>query len=304
MLRLQVLGRTAALTALFVVLSLHNASAQLQPLSISAARPDTALKLLVIDGNGFKPGLAVYLDDMQIHVVSVTASEVRAALPALQPGSYRLVVSQWRNDQARFIVTIGGSGATGPAGMTGPMGPSGPAGAVGPAGPAGPQGPKGDPGPAAVGIPGLKLIAFNKVTVGTVVAASKSNGSDPAIVARQDNDGTWLAIPVDTSGVVSMSYPIFYSGPSCTGSAYAYVEANPAPLFRMVQRLLPTDSTGFYAGDPVQWMAFPSMLTQDPNVPGASTCVTTASMGWDGQQWTGPLQTIDLSQFPAPYSIQ
>ena len=303
MLRLQVLYRAAALTALVVVLTPHDTHAQPRPsLSIAAAHPDTASKLLVIDGSGFKPGLSVSIDNGPIHVVSVTPSQIRATLPPLPPGSYRLVVSQWWDDDARFIVTIAGAGTgtAGPAGATGPMGPAGPSGA---AGPVGPQGPKGDPGPAAVGIPGLKVLASNGKTVGTIVGVSKSNGSDPAIVATQDN-GTWLALPFDTNGLIAMAFPIFYTGPNCSGSAYAYVEANPTPLFRMLQRLLPTDTTGFYGGDPVQMMAFPSMLTQDPNVPGSSLCATTASMGWTGPLWTGPLHTVDLSDFPAPFSVQ
>ncbi len=306
MLRLQVLNRAAAFTALCVVLLPHHASAQQRPsASIAAAHPDTASKLLVIDGSGFRPGLSVSLDNAPVHVVSVTTSQIRATLPALQPGSYRLVVSQWWDDDARFIVTIGGagSGTAGPPGTTGPVGPAGSAGAAGPVGPAGPQGPKGDPGPAAVSIPGLRVIASNGNTVGTVVGVSKSNGSDPAIVAMQDN-GTWLAMPFDTNGLVAISFPIFYTGPNCSGSAYAYVEANPTPLFRMVQRLLPTDTTGFYGGDPVQMMSFPSILTQDPNVLGGAMCATTASMGWSGPQWTGPLHTVDLSAFPAPFTIQ
>jgi len=303
---LQVLNRAAVLTAAFAVfLPLHNASAQPRPqFSIAAAHPDTTSKQIIIDGSGFRPGLSVSIDNIQLHVVSVNASEIRATLPALQPGSYRLVVSQWRDDEARFIVTIGGgSGIAGPAGTAGPMGQAGPPGAVGPAGPAGPQGAKGDPGPATAGIPGLKVIAFNGVTVGTIVAATKSGGSDPAIVARQDN-GTWLAVPFDTSGVVPMSFPVFYSDPNCTGTAYAYVEANPTPLFKLLQRMLPTDTTGFYGGDPVQMMSFPSMLTPDPNVSGSTICATTASMGWTGPLWTGPLQTVDLTNFPAPFRIQ
>lgn len=306
MLRLQVFNRAAALTALAVVLTTHDTYAQSRPaLSIAAAHPDTVSKLLVIDGSGFRPGLSVSIDNLPAHVVSVTASQIRAALPILQPGSYRLVVSQWWDDDARFIVTIegAGTGTAGPAGAAGPMGPAGPSGAAGAAGPAGPQGPKGDTGPAAVGIPGLKVVAANGKTVGTIVGVSKSNGSDPAIVATQDN-GTWLALPFDTNGLIAMAFPIFYTGPNCSGSAYAYVEANPTPLFRMLQRLLPTDVTGFYGGDPVQMMSFPSLLTQDPNAPGSSLCATTVSMGWTGPLWTGPLQTVDLSNFPAPFSIQ
>jgi hypothetical protein len=301
--RLQVLSRTAALTAAFViVLPPPTVSAQSrQSLSIVAARPDVASKTIVIDGVGFRSGLSVSIDNVQVRVISVTASQIRAELPALPPGSYRLAVGQGdRDDEARFIVTIGAAGATGPTGLAGLVGP---AGAVGPAGPTGPQGPQGAPGPAATGIPGLKVIASNGVAVGTVVAASKVNGSDPAIVARQDNN-TWLAVPLDTSGVVSMAFPIFYTDPNCSGAAYAYVEANPTPLFRMLQRMLPADTTGFYAGDPVQMRSFLSMLTPDPNVPNTTVCATTASVGLMGPLWTGPLQSVDLTAFPAPFTVQ
>ena len=273
-------------------------------LAITSAHPDLASGVLVIDGTGFRSGLYVGLENYDLHVVSVNTHQVKAMLPAsLKSGSYRLVVRQWRDDYARFIVTIGsGSGATGPAG---PQGPAGASGAVGPTGPQGPQGAQGAQGPAGATtlIPGLSVVASNGVTLGPVVGVTKFSGSDPVLVARQDH-GVWLSIGVDTTGVIVGAFPIFYTDAACMGDAYAYFESNPAPLFRMAQRMLATDSTAFYPGNPAQTRSFPAMQIEDPVNPGAKACVSTTAYGWGGPQYVGPLQTIDLSQFPAPLSVQ
>ena len=335
MFRTNALRPVATVLSVMGVVGLLSRPAAADSLSVESAHPNTAAGQLVIDGSGFRPGLYVSVNDVELKVLSVNAHEIRVALPSLAAGNYRLVVRQWGDDVARFIVTIasgsgsasqpgsqGVQGPVGPAGATGPagpVGPAGPAGRTGPTGPAGlqglqgiqgPSGPdgsqgiqglKGDQGPA--GPAGLTVVAHNGQTLGTLVAVTKAYGSDPAIVARQDN-GFWLAIPVDSSGVVAMSYPIFYTGVGCTGDAFAYAEASPTPLFRLLQRMLPDETTGYYAGDPVQMTAFPSMLGPTPGDSTTKTCATTMSQGWSGAQLTGPLQAVDLSVFPAPFTIQ
>ena len=121
-------------------------------LAIKAAKPNGGV--LLIEGHGFKKDVDVSVNEVDLKVLSVNASEIRAALPSLAPGTYRLAIRQWRNEVARFYVTIGGGGTTttqgpqGPAGPMGPMGPAGPAGARGLQGLQGLQGVKGDQGPA------------------------------------------------------------------------------------------------------------------------------------------------------------
>ncbi len=102
-------------------------------LAIKAAHPNGGV--LVIDGHGFRKDVDVSVNEVDLKVLSVTATEIRAALPSLTPGTYRLAIRQWRNEVARFYVTVGGGG-----GSQGPQGPQGPAGPVGPMGPTGPAG--------------------------------------------------------------------------------------------------------------------------------------------------------------------
>src|ERR1700704_5024015 len=103
-------------------------------MTVVSAHPNTASGVLVINGSGFKSGTYVSVNDVELKVLSIKTQEIRAALPALAPGSYRLAVHHKWGDAARFIVTIGGAaGGTGPQGPAGPAGPTGPAGARGPA---------------------------------------------------------------------------------------------------------------------------------------------------------------------------
>jgi hypothetical protein len=271
-----------------------------EQLLVTSAHPDTASGVLVIDGSGFTPGASVELEGASLKVISLTSHELKTKLPPLKPGTYRLNVRQWYDDVARFVVTIGGSNTGGPAGpkgetgSMGPVGPQGPAGATGAMGPAGPKGPAGT---------GLQVVAANGQPLGIVVSVTKFNGNDPVFVARQDQ-GTWVTLSVDTSGVITGSFPIFYSDASCLGQAYAMFESNPAPLFRLVQRMTANDTTAFYPGNPAQTLSFPAMKMEDPMSPGSTLCVTTADYGWTGPQYVGPLQTIDISQFTGPFTIQ
>ena len=240
-------------TAVCAVLSLSR-PAEAEELFVVSAHPDVASRVLRIDGDGFGKGLSVWLDGRDLKVLSVTAHEVLATLPSLAPGSYRLVVRRWRNDVARFIVTIGGAALSGTAGVIGPAGPQGPKGpqglqglqgpqglqgqqgSKGDQGPQGLQGSKGDQGPAGPagpGASGLTVVASNKEVLGRVIGVTKASGSDPVIVARQDN-GVWLAIPVDSQTIQVFSYPVLYLSQTCDGQAYAVVESNPVPLFRLL----------------------------------------------------------------------
>jgi hypothetical protein len=127
---------------------------------ITSAGVDTANSLLVINGANFGARTApiVQLPQGRLTVVTYTDTQVKAALPAIPPGSYLLSVTRTSPPPmvGIFIVTVGAvgpQGPQGPKGNTGAQGPIGPkgdkgeTGAIGPKGDTGPQGVKGDTGP-------------------------------------------------------------------------------------------------------------------------------------------------------------
>ncbi len=129
-------------------------TAYAQTFRVTSTRQDPATGHLVIAGTGFRPDVVAALNGARLTLVSVLGHELRAVMPTLAPGTYRLAVDQRRADTQRFVVTVGGTGGgngvpgpPGPAGPMGPMGPQGPAGVAGPAGPAGPAGAAGAIGP-------------------------------------------------------------------------------------------------------------------------------------------------------------
>jgi hypothetical protein len=306
-------------------------------LAVTSAHP--AAGVLVIDGYGFRKDVDVSVNDVELKVLSVSAREIKAALPPLAPGTYRLAVRQWRDEVARFVVSIGGgSGSQGPQGPAGPAGPMGSAGPVGPrglTGPAGPQGsqgpqglqglkglqglqglqgvqgPKGDkgdkgeqgpPGPSSqIAGGGLSVVSASGHQLGTIVGVTKFNGSDPATVVRNDN-GVWVAIQVDSANILSGAFPIFYLDANCTSEPYAMSENAPGtgvPLFRALQRI-DLDPLAFYPGNPVQVRSFQGMSFSRS----ATVCQPTLGTGWDAPAAAGPLKTIDLSNLSGPYAIQ
>lgn len=290
---------------------LLSVAADAQPVSISAAHPDTAAGVLTINGDGFGSGMWASIDDQEVKILSVTAHQLRVSLPTLTPGSYRLAVRRWygRGDVARFIVVIGGGSGTqgpaGPAGPTGPMGPMGPMGPQGVAGPTGAQGPQGTQGPAGPtsgggGLPGFSVVASNGTTVGTVVGVTKLSQFDPAVVARQDN-GVWVVMQMDSQTIQASAGPLMFLTANCSGQAYAMIDSTPTPLFRQVQRFDQDSPTGFYPGDPITSQTF---VAFSPSGDIVNDCESTANSFWAQAFATGPAVTIDLTQFPAPYHIQ
>jgi hypothetical protein len=292
---------SAGALALFSVVLLSHA-AEAQPAFIYSARSDAGV--LIVEGDGFGPGLSVVLDGFSMRVLSMTSHQIRATLPAVDPGSYRLVLRRWRVDVARFIVTIGAAGAQGPAGPAGPAGPTGPQGLPGLQGPPGPQGQQGPQGDGSVTpsnvVPGLRVVASNGQAVGSVVGVTKFSGTDPTVVARQDN-GVWLALMVDSSNIQGFALPPMFLTPTCDGPAYALAESSPAPLFRLLQRSDWTVPTGFYPGDPVTVQSF---VAYSPSGDPVHDCEPTLNTGWDQPMPAGPLVTVDLSSLPAPYKVQ
>lgn len=258
--------RSLSLVLGFFVVVFAARLSRAQQLAITSVHPDTSAGTLVIDGAGFRPGVAVDLEGRGLKVMSVRPREITTSLPSLNPGTYRLAVRE-SFETARFIVTIETVGG------------------------------------ASDVTPALTVVASNGTTLGTLVGVTKLFGTDPAMVARQDN-GTWVTLPVDSDGVRVGSYPIFYTADGCTGDAYALLESTPAPLLRMVQRMTASDTTGFYAGNPTQQLSFPAMQIEDFNNPGTKMCVSAPDYGWGGVLTVGPLQTLDLTPFPGPLTIK
>ena len=285
-------------------------------LAIVSAKP--VANTLVLTGHGFKKDLNVTVNDTELKVLSITPSEIKAALPSLAPGTYKLAVRQSHNDVARFVVAIGGGSSTsqGPMGPAGPTGPTGPAGPVGPrglqglqglqgvAGPKGDKGETGAQGPTGPAGGGLSVVSQSSgQTVGSVVGVTKFSGTDPATAVRLDN-GVWVAIQLDSQNILSGSFPILYKTSDCSGTAYAMSENmlnTPAPLFRALQRI-DSEPVGFYPGNPVLSQDF--VAYSYVRNPAPAQCYASAARdGWSPAP-AGPLKTIDLSTLAGPYVVQ
>ena len=274
--------------------------------TLSSARQDAASGELVVGGFGFRPGVRVVLGAVEIPVTSVTLREVRAKLPAVPPGSYRIIVSQGRGSvERRFIVSLGGGGTTqgpqGPPGPPGVAGPPGEPGAPGAAGPPGAPGPMGPPGPqggvgATGGSGGMSVVAANGTRLGTIVSFDIGQ---TALVALQDNE-TWLVVPVDAQGIVPTAFYALYADATCSGQAYVPMESNPAPLLRLLQTVVRGDATGYYAGDTAEVLTFAGYSTLGH----PESCQPTAGTGWDAPMLAGPAHTVDLSDLRAPFTVR
>jgi hypothetical protein len=271
-------------------------------LSITSARVDAASHELVICGAGFRSSVKVTMGKTTYSPVSVTSSEVRVHLPSTTAdGTYVLVISQ-PYAQVTFGVTVG---AVGPAGPQGPRGEAGSAGLPGPQGPQGlrgPQGLQGETGPAGPAGANGGLSVFSGTThLGAIVnVAQNDGGAHPVLVARNEN-GTWLQFGVDDEGIVPLAFPALYlEGDESCLTPYVYVETYPAPLFRSLQLNERNGSTGYYAAGPVTVQSFSRMSLLGPGNP----CVTTAGSGWDAPVPAGRQETIDLTRFPTPYTIE
>ncbi len=74
----------------------------------------------------------------------------------------------------------------------------------------------------------------------------------------------------------------------------------PAPFFRLLQSLEPGDATAYYTGNPIAQRTFVAM--SPVGQPGG--CMTTAGSGWDTPLLAGPLRTLDMRAFPAPFAVR
>jgi hypothetical protein len=118
-----------------------------QRTTISTAAVSTDQTTLFVTGANFGSRPLVILANIVLGGVQVssTGGQLTALMPALPPGSYRLVISRGSGSDgsAGMDVTVG---AVGPKGEIGAVGGTGPQGAKGDQGETGPQGLKGDTG--------------------------------------------------------------------------------------------------------------------------------------------------------------
>src|SRR5438105_9505231 len=122
--------------AFFAVVSI-GATAGAEQLTITSAHPDPAAGILIIDGTGFRQGVAVALEGHDLKVLSVNPRQIRTSLPTLTPGTYRLAIRGWY-EYGRFVIAIYGDATP----------------------------------PAQAGTPALTVVASNGHVVGTVVGGT------------------------------------------------------------------------------------------------------------------------------------
>ncbi|MCC6992294.1 MAG: collagen-like protein [Acidobacteria bacterium] len=327
-----------------------------QSFVVFSARHDAAAGQVVLIGSGFRADMRILLNGAPLPNAAVTGSEMRARLPKLDPGTYRLVIDPKRGNAQRFMVTVnppamGGSGVPGPmgpvgpqgpagsqgpqglagpqgpagaagpagpagangaAGVAGPIGPAGPAGVAGPAGPAGatgamgPQGPAGPAGPqGAQGAQGTQgpagasagtVVAANGATLGMVLNFQPGSAT---LVALQDQ-GVWLVAPISPDGIQPTSYLALYGDAACATPPFVPLDTNPAPFYRLLQTTAAGDTTGYYAGNPMVTRAFVAVSPLGR----PDQCQPASCTGWDAPLLAGPLRTINLGGFPAPFAIK
>jgi len=135
--------------------------------------------------------------------VSATGTQLTALMPALPPGTYRLMISRGSGSDrsASFFLTLGttgpkgetgASGADGPIGPKGDTGDPGPQGAKGDPGPQGPPGPEGPQGPAgptgSIGVAGVRGVPGLPGAPGPsgVVALTTLTGALPTSIAQSN----------------------------------------------------------------------------------------------------------------------
>ena len=326
---------------------LTSATAFADQFVVFSARHDAAASQVVLVGSGFRSDMRIVLNGGALPNVKVTNTEMRAKLPPLEPGTYRVVIDQRRGASQRFMLTVmapGGNGVPGPPGPMGPMGlqgPAGPAGpqglagatgapgpagangatgaigpagpvgaqgpagvagptgatgAVGPAGPAGPQGAQGAQGPAGTSPTGSQVVAANGATFGTVLSFQPGSATLVGVLAQ----GVWLVAPITPDGIQPTSYLALYGDAACQTAPFVPLDTNPAPFYRLLQTAAAGDTTGYYAGNPMEFRAF---LAVSP-LGRPDQCQDAANAGWDAAMLAGPLRTIDLAAFPAPFTIK
>ena len=124
-----------------------------------SARHDAVARQVVLVGSGFRSDMRIGLNGAALPTVSVTSAEMRAALPDLEPGTYRLVIESAARPVAAFHPhrvprVCGWRRCARPGWPDGTDGTDGTSGPGGPAGCARPRRPHRRAGPGGSGRPG------------------------------------------------------------------------------------------------------------------------------------------------------
>ncbi len=273
--------------------------------SVSSTRQDAATGHLVVSGSGFRAGVKVTLGGKWLNVVSVQDTQIRAELPQLPSGTYKLTVRNRYSDTHSFVATLGleggdGGGSQGPAGPTGPMGPMGPQGPAGATGATGAQGLQGVQGAtgatgAAGESTGTTVVASNGAVLGTLLQFSVDSPSKVAL----DHNGVALVVNVSPEGIPAMAFPALYADASCQSEPFVPSDFDPAPFLRLLQVARAGDTTAYYAGNPLVRQSFVAMS----ELGRPETCVP-ATNGWQDELLVGPQRSFDLSGHPAPFAVK
>jgi len=291
----RILRLTSFLGAL---LALSASPAFAQQFVVFSARHDAANGQVVLVGSGFRADMRILLNGAPLPNAAVTGSEMRAKLPVLEPGTYRLVIDPKRGNAQRFMVTVNPPatsgtavpGPMGPQGPAGPQGPQGPAGAAGPAGAMGPQGAQGPQGPAGASV--ATVVDAVGATLGTVLSFQPGSAT---LVALQ-HEGVWLVAPVTTDGIQPTSYFALYTDANCETAPFLPLDTDPAPFYRLLQTTAAGATTGYYAGNPTERRTF--LATSPLGEPGQ------CQQSGIGPTLAGPLRTMTLGPFRAPFSVR
>jgi Collagen triple helix repeat (20 copies)/Phage Tail Collar Domain len=240
-------------------------------LSLSAAvnaatieRADVSGGQVFIHGTGFGVTTTpvVTLAGVHLTVSSYSTTDVVAALPVADAGSYALVVRSFSLGHtllASLDLTVGAVGPVGPQGLTGATGPQGPA------GPAGAQGPQGDPGPAgAQGATGAQGAAGPQGPQGVQGAAG------PATPDARFGTNTNKAQGGATGRLCTIGEIILTAGPFAQGAV-----ANGQYFSRTLEPVL-FDIIGITYGDDPNGLGFlyrlPDLTSAAPNGMTYSIC--------------------------------
>jgi hypothetical protein len=227
----------------------YNDDDSARALAIGTATVSADQSTLFVTGANFGTRPLVMLANIVLGGVQVasTGGQLTALMPALPPGSYRLVISRGSgsNRTDGMDVTVGAVGPKGEVGAVGPKGDTGETGAPGPEGPAGPQGAKGDQGPIGpIGPQGL---------TGDPGPAGPQGPAGPigaiGIVGARGLPGlpgaTGPAGPSGIAGLTLLAGSVATSIPPTIGTDFAFVGRTANVTLTATQRIIASGTAMF-----------------------------------------------------------
>lgn len=217
--------------SIIVGIAIAASDAAAQQIFLVSAEQDHSTNELHITGTPFSAGVRVFLRFVELPVLSVTSSRIRATMPSDVPaGTHNLLVYQPSTGQAAFMdFTVGAVGPQGPAGEQGPQGVQGPQGMQGPQGAQGPQGVQGIQGiqgpqgpPGDISDPRNPCLFEEFLSGSTASGSVGTHGWSSQSVAFSHSDGgqapgtihllgfgspSFLKLSPDTTGISGVATP-------------------------------------------------------------------------------------------------